>query len=553
MVWLPCVFLRALRAVMFSLEVIQGPDKGQVFSLRQQGVIGRQSDTVPLSDGTVSRHHARVLQRDSTWMIEDVGSVNGTFLNSVRLKRPSRLHLGDQIRCGRTLLVFAGPAKQARPPMEENGRFLDASIMATVPANEDSIIIPTPEAGAEAIDNLRVLYNLTAEISSIFNADTLVARTLDLVFDVLHADRAFILLLSPDGKLIPKAGRSRREQDEEEMPISRTMINEVIAKQVGVLSSNAMRDERFSRGKSVHAFGIRSALCVPIKGHERALGVIHVDSSVSDCTYSTEQLRLLTAIGYQTGLALENVRLLEEKVRSERLAAVGETAALLSHHIKNILQALGGGTDVVEKAINEGSLGKAKASWPVVRRSIDRLNNMILNLLAYSKPRQPQMESIGINHLIQEVVDMCMPQADEAGIALLADLGEVPPIPADASGLHQAVLNLITNAFDAVQPRQGVVTVSTQFDEPRHQVLIRVADNGMGIPPKQIDRIFELFHSSKGQRGTGLGLAVVKKITQEHGGRVEVDSTPGKGTTFTLHLSARPARALSSSDTQGPG
>ena len=135
----------------------------------------------------------------------------------------------------------------------------------------------------------------------------------------------------------------RRSSPDKRIPISRTIINEVIARQVGVLSSNAMSDKRFTSGKSVHDYGIRSAICVPIKGREKILGVIHVDCSVSDQTYSTEQLRLLTAIGYQTGLAVENVWLYESAVQSERLAATGETVAFLSHHIKNILQAMVGG------------------------------------------------------------------------------------------------------------------------------------------------------------------------------------------------------------------
>jgi hypothetical protein len=141
---------------------------------------------------------------------------------------------------------------------------------------------------------------------------------------------------------------SENLRPQDQVPVSRTIINEVVTKQVGVLSSNAMSDKRFTSGKSVHNFGIRSAVCVPIKGRERILGVIHVDSSVSENTYTTEQLRLLTAIGYQAGLAIDNVVLHEAAVQSERLAAVGETAAFLSHHVKNLLQALQGGIDLVE-------------------------------------------------------------------------------------------------------------------------------------------------------------------------------------------------------------
>ncbi len=552
-----------------TIEVIQGPDKGRVFQVGAEAVIGRQSETLPLADVTVSRRHARVSMHNKSWAIEDVGSANGTFLNGAQVKKSTPLNLGDQIRCGRTLLVFGGSSSGAITPMTADGaeRNIDAAIMATVPANDDSIIIPTPEAGAEAIGNLRTLYDLTTELTSILDLDTLLQRTVNVVFRIVPADHAFVLLVGEDGRLIPKAAKYRdgikalgKEDDSpiellapgSPIPISRTIINEVITKQVGVLSSNAMRDKRFGPGKSVHEYAIRSAICAPIKGRDRIIGVIHVDCSVSDHIYSTEQLRLLTAIGHQVGLAAENARLYEAAVKSERLAAIGETVAFLSHHIKNILQGLLSGTDLVEKAIAEGNTDKVGDVWPIIHRSLDRINAVILNMLAFSRPKQPLRESVDINHLINECIDLLTPRADEQGVAMITDLNDLPEIPADSAGLHQAILNLLANALDAVSNNTGVITVSGEFDSMNRQVIIHIADNGVGIEPDQIDRIFDVFHSTKGQKGTGLGLTVVKKIIDEHGGKIRVDSTPGEGATFTVTLSTQPDTPLSPDDTHTP-
>ena len=540
---------------MASIEVIQGPETGRVLQLAGSEVtIGRAEATLRLSDGTVSRQHARLFQRDGQWIIEDIGSANGTFVNGVRLTRPVQLNIGDQIRCGRTLLVFGGRREEAAPPLDvdANGHLLEASIMASVPASDDSVIIPTPEAGASAIDTLRELYNFTREISSIFNLDRLAHRVLDLTFEMVPAQRGFFLLIDEDGQIIPKASRQPDSHPASPLPISRTIINEVIRKQVGILSSNAMRDKRFSSGKSVHDYGIRSALCVPIKGRERILGVIHLDSSVADHTYSTEQLRLLTAVGLQTGLAIENVRLYEAALRSERLAAVGQTVAALSHHIKNILQALSGGSDVVEKALTAGNLERAQATWPLIRRSLDRINAVILNMLAFSRPRQTILENVNVNHILSECVELVSAQADEAGVALMTDFSDVPPVPADPAGLHQAFLNLLTNALDAVRPNEGVITVASEYDPLDRIVKVRVSDNGEGIRPEELDRIFEVFHTTKGAKGTGLGLAVVKKVVREHQGRVDVESQPGEGTTFTITLPIQPGSPVSSGDTLAP-
>jgi two-component system, NtrC family, sensor kinase len=538
-----------------SVRIIQGPDKDRTFSLRDgENVIGRQGDPISLGDGTVSRHHSRLLGADGTWTLEDMGSANGTYLNGVKVRGSTAVHSGDQIRCGGTILVFAGVGEPASLNLDDNGSLVDAAIVATIPSSEDSIIIPTPEAGQQAIGNLRILYDLIGEISSIFNVDMLLRRALDKIFQVLPADRGYALLFedpnAPRGRLTLRAFRHSGEQLVPEAPISRTIINEVVSKQVGVLSSNAMSDKRFTSGKSVHALGIHSALCVPIKGREKILGVIHLDSAVSDHTYSTEQLRLLTAIGFQVGLSVENVRLYEAAVQSERLAAVGETAAFLSHHIKNILQALQGGIDLVEAGLKKPDLPKAIGAWPIVQRNLDRIHHLILNMLALSKSRQPLRENTPVNRVLEECVQLSGPQADERGVAILADLDEMPPIPADAEGLHQAFLNLIQNAIDAVPSKTGVITVSSEYDAMQRSAVVRVTDNGPGIESDKLDRIFTPFYSAKGQKGTGLGLTVARKIIREHQGTLEVASKPGEGTTFTIRLPTMPHG--SSADTTGP-
>lgn len=542
---------------MASVEVIQGPDKGRSFELiDEEIIIGRGSKTVHLTDGTISRNHARMTTSNGRWTIEDQGSANGTYLNGVKLKKPTGVNRGDQIRVGATLLVFGAgkAAPRAQVDVDEDGMLVDAAIVATIPSNEDSVIIPTPEAGAEAIGNLRILYGMISEVASILNVDRLLQHTLDKVFEFVTADRGYIMLMDETGRLELKASRLTGKQEAtQQIPISRTIINEVTTKEIGVLSSNAMSDKRFTSGKSVHDFGIHSAICVPIKGRERILGVIQVDCSVSEHTYSTEQLRLLTAIGYQTGLAIENVRLYEAAVQSERLAAIGETVATLSHHIKNILQALGAGIDVVEMCLDKDNLPKAKNSWPIVQRNIGRINELILNMLAFSKDREPLLETTNINHVLNECIELVSAKADERSVAVMSDLDDMPAIPADSTGLQHAFMNLLTNALEAVADETGIITVASNYDSMNRKVIVRVIDNGSGIPADMLGRIFNPFWSSKGQKGTGLGLAVTRKVIEEHQGKINVKSSPSDGTTFTITLPATARDERDKSDTDTPG
>ena len=102
--------------------------------------------------------------------------------------------------------------------------------------------------------------------------------------------------------------------------------------------------------------------------------------------------------------------------------------------------------------------------------------------------------------------------------------------------MHQVLMNLLSNALDAVEPQEGLIRVDCRYDEENRQSVMEVIDNGVGIPPSMMKHMFELFHSTKGNRGTGLGLAVAKKIVEEHEGSISVKSSPGEGTTFTVRL-----------------
>lgn len=540
---------------MATIHIIQGPDKDTNFELIDgQNIIGRQGDHIPLSDGTTSRRHAQLFRQDEQWFIEDLGSANGTFVNGIKIARPMPMKPGDQMRCGSTLMVFTdtGELNVSTVDVDEEGNLVDAAIIATIPSNEDSVIMPSLEAGTKAINSLRILYDLINDVSSIFNIDLMLRQTLNKITGVMRVDRGYIMLIDKHGKLSLKASSMAGETGLEEIPISRTIINEVVSKQVGVLSSNAMGDKRFASGKSVQNFGIRSAICVPIKGRKRILGVIHVDCSVSEHTYTTEQLRLLTAIGYQTGLAIDNIALYDSAVQSERLAAVGETIASLSHHIKNVLQALDAGVEVVEMGLKRRDISMALESWPIVQRSLARLNSGILNMLAFSKDRQPYLEPTNVNHVIEECIEMNSHLADERGVALMSDMDDLPPIPADSQGLERVIQNLISNALDAVTDQTGVITVSSEYDSMNRQVIMRMMDNGCGIEEELRDIIFTPFYSSKGNKGTGLGLAVTKKIVNEHQGQITVESKLAEGATFTITLPAIHKENNKSGDTNTP-
>lgn len=578
---------------MITLVVLQGPDKGRRFELPDAPVlIGRESRQLPLSDNTVSRRHAEIKPGDNgEWTLRDLGSSNGSYVNGLRCDRPVLLRLGDQLRVGRTLLVFGaqpGVIRSSGGNVELMGEDsgMDSSIINTLPGNDDSLVLAVPEPAVAAMSNLKMLYRLSSALGSSFGLQQILEVVMDLVFEHVQADRGIILLADdrssdPDKppSLVPRVVRVRDESlpkeksltspdpsQLEKIQASRTIINHVIATGDGVLSSNAMADPRFRKGKSIHDLSIRSCLCAPIKARrldargkesatEQVTGVIYIDSSVKNYTYSTDQLRLLTAIGLQAGLAIQNARLHQAGLEAERLAAIGETTAALSHSIKNILQALRGGADVVEMGLKSGNLEQARKGWGVVDRNLDKIYGLTLNLLAYSKPRSPQIQLVHPRQVIDECIELIAQACNERGIMAVADIDrDVPPIPMDPDGMHQVLMNLLGNAMDAIpEGRPGLIKVGCRFDPAERECVISVIDNGSGIEASMMRHLFELFHSTKGNRGTGLGLAVAKKIVEEHEGNITATSKPGEGTTVSIRLPVYTLAAGDPGSTHGPG
>jgi signal transduction histidine kinase len=563
--------------------VLQGPDKGRRFELPDApALVGRESRQLPLSDNTVSRRHAELTPADEGWILRDLGSSNGTYINGLRVTNRYQLKLGDQIRVGRTLMVFGAQpgvtrAKGGDVALSGEEAGMDAAIMHTVPSNDDSMVLAVPEPAAAAMSNLKILYQLGAALGSSFDIQQVLEVVMDLVFEHVKADRGIILLKDErTDEIIPRVVRKRKEAEEEpkkspddtDGPIkvegqpssssssgngdeeskihaSRTIINHVINNGEGVLSSNAMTDKRFNAGKSVHAMSIRSALCVPIKARklgakvagDEILGVIYIDSSAKNYTYAPDQLRLLTAIGLQAGLAIQNAKLYHTGLQAERMAAIGETTAALSHSIKNILQALRGGADVVEIGIRANNMVQVGKGWRVAERNLQKIYNLTMNLLAYSRPREPRFELVNPKALINECVELLAQSANEKRVMVVADVDrDHPAVPIDPDGMHQVLMNLLGNALDAVEAQRGLIRVVGRYDNENKAAIIEVIDNGVGIPTNMMKHLFELFHSTKGNRGTGLGLAVAKKIVDEHEGSITVKSAQGEGTTFTIRL-----------------
>ena len=234
-------------------------------------------------------------------------------------------------------------------------------------------------------------------------------------------------------------------------------------------------------------------------------------------------------------------RLQSELVQSERMAAIGQTVAGLSHYVKNILYGLKGGVYVLNKALGRQDNEKMQSGWEMIERNIGRISVLVMDLLTYSKEREPEPKKCFPNQIVREVCTLMIAKASEHDIEITPVLDPLlGEVYMDPQAIHHPTLNLITNALDACifdpdLKEKWWIKVCTALDEG-HRMKLEVSDNGSGMSQETVDKLFSSFFSTKGQSGTGLGLLVTEKIVKENGGTINVNSELGKGATFTVYL-----------------
>jgi signal transduction histidine kinase len=547
-----------------TLFVIRGTDEGKRFELASPVVgVGRDTaNVVRLHDTEVSRRHAEFRLNQGVYWLLDLGSSNGTFVNNQPVREVA-LQSGDRIQFGQTSMVFdSGPADASLSSVDlahkisliSKGELEIPPIVKAVSGEEGSKLFTSPEAASpwlrSALVNLGAMYQAAQATSHILDNDQLLERIMDLVFESIAADRGCIMLRDAQtGEFEPKVVRFRPGVDSEErISISKTITEHVLKSQQGILVSDAPHDERFAPAQSIVRFGIREAICAPMRGRHETVGLLYLDTCTTpqqviasqkpEGKLSEDHLMLAVALGHQAALAVEETRYYQAMVQAERLAAIGQTIAAISHSVKNILQGLRSGSDLLKLGLAERNEGLLQQGAKIVEKNQTRICDLVMDMLSYSKEREPVLALTDLNPLCDDVLEVVSARLGERGVRLHRRYEEkLPKIQADSEGIHRALLNLVTNALDALEEREKpLLSLSTMVEADGLWVRIGVTENGVGIAPDKLRELFRPFHSTKGSKGTGLGLAVSRKIVREHGGDILVHSQLGKGSRFTIRL-----------------
>jgi signal transduction histidine kinase len=272
---------------------------------------------------------------------------------------------------------------------------------------------------------------------------------------------------------------------------------------------------------------------------KRAQERISLKQQVRDYTESLERL-----VGEKT----------QQLLAAERLAAMGETVATIAHAVKNIVTGLKGGMYVLQKGIELEEKPYLHQGWDMIRGNMDKIKNLAMDLLRFSKDRRPDYDLCDPNIPAREVYHLMSSRAADDKVALRLDLSEnLDRVYLDPEGIYCCLLNIVSNALDACIAKEGSDEIAEVVLRSRPAegwaVEYEVTDNGSGMDEATRKQVFRSFFSTKGSKGTGLGLMVTEKIIREHGGTIELASEPGKGTSLRVRLPQRKDIFIDSSAT----
>lgn len=530
-----------------QLSITKGPDAGAEFTIDEPGLylIGRSSDCrVRLTDSETSRRHAAINMAPGRATVDDKASRNGTHVNDVRVQH-ALLKEGDVIRIGGTRITISG-LTAAAPAPDTTLHAVDPSmrVLASLHHRDADLLAGDKVDASDAAHENAMLRGVSAVSNILVSGaarQSLLQNVLDHIKSILDADSACIMLRDTENDDWDyHAVSSAPEDNAPTVSVSRTIISEAVKDGMALLTENPLTDDRFGPSDSIMMHKISSALCAPMTIDDKLKGVLCIDRHNRSDAFTPLDLRFSATVGNILGVYLEKLRIEDEYIKQERLAAVGQVIAGLAHYAKNIITGLKLSITGMQRMLQRKQFDDIDTCVDAITVTEGRLTNLILDMLSYAKDREPVWQDIDVNRVIESVLTPFTTELHDRAIRCDTQLApDLPPLKAEKNALHRVILNLFTNGLDALdglEEREKVIRVSSARADDGQSIAITVWDSGCGIPAAEVDNIFGVFFSTKGSRGTGLGLAVSHKIIEEHQGTITVDSQEGEWTEFRIRL-----------------
>ena len=385
---------------------------------------------------------------------------------------------------------------------------------------------------------LSALNAIAAVINQALDLDTLLSTAVDKMMDVTGVDAASLRLIEPETEQLRMAYSQGFSKGYLEWlqagPFEEKRRHVLIQSEEPLLIANTQTFPFPSEKdrQKITKEGIRSSVEVPLRSLKRVVGTMGVASRTPHA-FGPDDVELLTAIGHQLGVAIENARLREQTLEAERLAAVGRVAGTVAHDLRGPLSGIINSADFLARP--KVSAATRKKMCEGIVAAARRLISTVQGILDYARKghMSTNFSLCRLADFIQEVVDVFKVDFSERKIHVEIDCGYGGELKMDSDRMAQVIHNIIANARDAM-PDGGRLTVTTSRENG--WVNLRFSDTGPGVPPDLTDRIFEPFVSHGKKKGAGLGLSIARRIVEEHGGKIWVENSVKGGAVFAIQL-----------------
>jgi two-component system sensor histidine kinase HydH len=408
---------------------------------------------------------------------------------------------------------------------------------------------------ARQLSETRLLLDLSRTTSGVLDSASILDVAADFLVRLLDVSNCYILLYDDQAKLLRGAASSATHRDffrTVTIPLDSDSLAAHVARTLQPIAIADMENTPGGHNDELaRRFEEKAVLGLPLTSRDDLIGVVIADDTRGPRLFGPELIELAEATCGQLALSIANARLYEslwmsyaelaaaraEMVKRERLAALGELSAIVAHEVRNPLGVIYNAVTSLRRLLKVE--GDSAMLLDILSEESDRLNRIVADLLDFTRPRTPILQPEDMGKVLMDALEAARIQGGPEAKSVSYDVEVQPhlaPVHMDRRLIRQALVNVAVNALQAM-PQGGTVRVRCrrELHDNRDHVRIDISDQGMGIPTELLHRVFEPFFTTKAQ-GTGLGLAVVRRILEEHRGEIAVDSAPGRGTTFTIRL-----------------